>query len=373
MLPAAAQSETAAQQGILRVATWGGAYGDAQKSTVLEPAEKALKVEIKQIPAERGIPAVDTADVLEVSQADLIAGCAKGKLAKLGAIDLKPGAQGEAAADDFIAGGLSECGVASFAWSSLFLFDRAKFTKRIPTRLADIFDTKRFPGKRAIFKRAENLFEFLAVANGAAAGTVYVDLADREKLDDVMARLQGLLPHIIWVETPKQGLEALSSGQASIAMGYSGRAFRKTIAGRFAAIWDVHVFDYSSWAISANARDPKLGKSFIALATSPEYLAAQSRLWPYGPMRKSAAAAVGRHSMLDIALAGYMPTTPERLAGGVQFDAAFWAKNSAKLNDRITALLEGFRLGVRVPPPTRRPEPPSPTKPAEGATATGTN
>ena len=170
-----------------------------------------------------------------------------------------------------------------------------------------------------------------------------------------MRKLAAALPEIVWVENQSEALDTLGRGEAAFAMGYSGRAFRKIIAGDLMAMWDVHIYDFTSWAISAQSSNPKLAASFITLATSPNYLAAHARLWPYGPMRRSAVEMVGQHDILNIPLESYLPTSRQRIERGIRHDAAFWAKHSAILNDRLNALLEGFPLGLRVPPPVRRP------------------
>ncbi|MDH3582568.1 MAG: extracellular solute-binding protein, partial [Hyphomicrobiales bacterium] len=232
-----------------------------------------------------------------------------------------------------------------------------KFKKRKPGRLADVFNIKRFPGKRAFQRSPDGLLEMFLMANGTPRDQVYEKLSDRKQRDDTFKALEALLPHIVFVDSAGEALEELESGAVVFSIGYSGRAFRKTIAGNIRAIWDGHVYDHGSWAISSNANDRSLAKDFISLATSPQLMAAQARLWPYGPMRKSAAALVGRHARLDIELAPFMPTSEIRLNAGLRRDATFWAENRERLEDRLAALREGFPLGVRVPPPPRKPAP----------------
>ena len=366
--PAFAQDGKGSQpsgQQQLSVAAWPGAYGAAQEKAILAPAAETLAISLKRLEAKRD-ELVD-ADVVEVTQAELLKGCANGQLAKFDAAKLQSSANGKAASTDFLDGAVSECGVGSFAWSALLLIDRSKF-KSAPETVADVFDTKRFKGKRAFIKKAENLFEFAAIATGSMPEIVYADLQNPLRLQSIMQRLEAMLPSIVWVDSQSAALEKLGTGEAAFAMGYSGRAFRKIIAGNIAALWDAHVYDFTSWAISAKTQMQDLAARFIALATSPDYLTAQARIWPYGPMRKSAAETVGKHTVLDIALAPYIPTSSTRLSQAIRHDAVFWAKHGPTLNDRLAALLEGFPLGQRVPPPGRRPKPTS----AEDAALTDT-
>ena len=354
-----------AEKRSLRIASWGGAYGQAQIKAIIQPAEEKLSVAIKRIELTEKNPTDRNADVLELRQKALLRGCKKGEYLRRDEISLAPSQDGTAPEADYLTGGLSDCGVASFAWSSLFLFDRSKFKKRKPTKLSDVFDVKRFKGKRAFLRKSDNLIEMLTVATlkGASPQTVYDDLSIRKNRDKVFARLEALLPHIVWVDTPSDALAKLESGEVRFAAGFSGRAFRKTIAGNFAAIWDGHVYDYLSWAISSQAENKDIAKKFVELATSPDRLADQAKQWPYGPMRKSAVAGVGRHATLDLELAPFMPTSTLRISQGIRRDAVFWEERGDRLNDRLAALLEGFPKGVRIPPPPRKPAPPPPAPP----------
>ncbi len=345
----------------LRIASWGGAYGQAQLAAIIKPAEKELSVTIQRVELSESKPVDQSADVLELRQDSLLHGCQKGDYLRRSEIQLAPSQDGAAPEADYLTGGLSNCGVASFAWSSLILFDRSRFKKRKPTRLSDVFDIRRFKGKRAFLRKPENLFEMLAVVTlkGTSSATVYEDLATRDNRDKVFARLEALLPHIVWVDTPSEALAKLESGDVIFAAGFSGRAFRKTIAGNISALWDGHVYDYLSWVVSNQAQNKELAKKFVELATSPARLAEQAKQWPYGPMRKSAAAKVGRHATLDLELAPFMPTSQIRLPQGLRRDAAFWDEHGERLSDRLAALFEGFPRGVRVPPPPRKPPPPA--------------
>ena len=349
-----AEINTATQKQ-LQIATWGGAYGEAQQTAILAPAAEKLSIAIIRKEAKRNEAAAT--DVAEVTQAELLKGCADGRFAKLDVSQLQPDTSLEAVKEDFFDGALTECGVASLAWSALILVNQAKFKSRVPKSVRDVFDTKRFPGKRAFIQKPENLFEFAAFATGSSLQTVYTDLQDPDRIHEIMERLDTMLPDIVWVDSQSAALEKLASGEAAFAMAYSGRAFRKIVAGKVAALWDAHVYDFTSWAISSKASNPALAVAFVALAISPDYLAAQARIWPYGPMRQSAVEKVGRHGLLDIELAPYLPTSRIRRAQAIRHNAVFWTKHKAVLGNRLKALLEGFPSGQRPVLPVVRPEP----------------
>ena len=189
----------------LQIATWGGAYGEAQQTAILAPAAEKLGVAIIRKEAKRNV--VAATDVSEVTQAELLKGCADGRFAKLDVSQLQPDTSLEAIKEDFFDGALTECGVASLSWSALILVNQAKFKSRVPKSVRDVFDTKRFPGKRAFIQKPENLFEFAAFATGSSSQTVYADLQDPARIQEIMKRLDTMLPDIVWVETQSEALE----------------------------------------------------------------------------------------------------------------------------------------------------------------------
>ena len=79
---------------------------------------------------------------------------------------------------------------------------------------------------------------------------------------------------------------------------------------------------------------------FVSFATSTEGLAGQSSWIAYGPPRKSSLALIGAHAEDPrIDMASHMPTTPERLAKGLQNDYEFWADYNDELEQRFNAWL----------------------------------
>ena len=212
-VPAAAQSTVEKKN--LRVASWGGAYGQAQLRAIIQPAKQSLAIDIQRVELNDSRPVDQTADVLELRQVALLQGCEKGEFLRREEITLAPSKDGASPETDFLAGGLSDCGVASFAWSSLILFDRSKFKEQKPNKLSDVFDVKRFKGKRAFLRKPENLIEILALATlkGVSPQTIYSELSERENRDKVYARLEAFLPHIVWVDSPSEALAKLDTDQ----------------------------------------------------------------------------------------------------------------------------------------------------------------
>lgn len=345
----------------LVVASWSGAYGEAQRQAIIEPVSRNLGIEIVRKGAGAG---TGDADVQELDQSGLLAACKAGKVIELNdALNSQP--------QDFLTKAAGKCGVPTFAWSSLLIANTEAMKKlarrryRMPNRIEHLIDTKRYPGKRALLRQPQRILEMLLLADGVPRGELYARLATRQGQDRAFELLEQLNKHILWVDGPKEAMLALDSGQATLAMSYSGRAFRRLIASQLQPIWDGHIMDFASWAISAQSRRPEEAKRFILAATTPESLAAQARLWPYGPMRRSALTLARRHALLDTDLEPFMPTSQLRYAQGIVLSARFWADEGDNLQKRFEDWQNGVPLGIRVPVPRQAPPPPLPPVPRQ--------
>jgi len=341
---------------VIRIESWAGAYGKAQEIAVLSPLRKALGFSFEKIARTSGMAFSPNTDVVEVDQATLYKGCASGKFLSLGDLFLHPARDGTPTNEDFLPGALSKCGVGTFAWSALIVADSTKFKRRQPKTLQDVFNARRFRGKRAFLTNTPYIITMTALASGISPAEVYQSLETREGADRAFSKLESLRRHIIWADSPKVALSLLDAGTATMAMSFSGRTFRRTITGHLRTIWDGHIYDFASWAIPVGTKHHNEAKRFIAAATTTDRLATQATHWPYGPMRKSAIALATHHALIDLPLAPHLPTSGTRLKAGVRFDAAFWARNQAYYKARLDAFREGFKYGVRIPIPARAPE-----------------
>ena len=306
--------------------------------------------------------AFDGADAAELDQATLLEACRSGKVVKLD--DLA------GPSVDFFGGVANSCGIPTFAWSSLLIANgdaMKKLTKRRyrePSRLRDLLDTKGFPGKRALVRGPQRVLEMMLLADGVATKDLYEILSTRSGQDRAFELLDALSSEVLWVDGSQEALLALDEGAATMAMIYSGRAFRRLIASRLVPIWDGHIIDFASWAIAADSPRKPDAKRFVKAATSAQSLAAQARIWPYGPMRRSALALARRHELLDTELDEFLPTSDVRFAQGVILDPAFWSKHGTELKERFDAWQSGVPMGIRVPIPVKAPPPPMPPPPS---------
>jgi putative spermidine/putrescine transport system substrate-binding protein len=115
-------------------------------------------------------------------------------------------------------------------------------------------------------------------------------------------------------------------------------------------IWDGQIYDLDLWAIPKSAKNKDGALRFIAFATDPARLAAQARLIAYGPMRKSALPLVGKHPVIPVEMAAFLPTAPDNFKKVLKFDEAWWETNGAALTSRFEAWRGPLAPGQGKPP-----------------------
>ncbi|HRD77477.1 MAG TPA: extracellular solute-binding protein, partial [Hyphomicrobiaceae bacterium] len=169
---------------------------------------------------------------------------------------------------------------------------------------------------------------------------IYKVLSTPEGLKRAIDEVRVLAPHAVWWDNAAGAIAHLRSGQAAIALAYSGRAFQEfATTPAIATLWDGQVYDLNYWAVPKSARHKDAAWEFVAFATAPERLAATARHFPYGPARRSAVGLVGRHAVLGIELASHLPTAPANMTRALRFDAAWWAENEARVTDLFNAMI----------------------------------
>ncbi len=344
----------------LSVATWGGAYGQSQEAALFEPFAKKTGTAITTEIYDGSLAKLKTMiggrnasiDVIDVSAGTLNALCSDGLLEKIEPSSLSAAPDGPSVEEDFLAGGLSTCGVASVAWSTAIAFDRKAFRKGQPTQISALLDKARFPGKRALPNNARRTLELALLADGVPPESVYSELGTEAGANRAFAALDKIKKDILFWDNAGQPISWLLEKKVVMAAGYSGRIFRAAIGNRqrIGVLWAGQIYDVDAWAIPKTAKNKKGAMRFIKFATEPAQLAAQARLIAYGPMRKSAVPLVGRHPVINVEMQDFLPTAPDNFKKALKFDEAWWTKNGKALSKRFAAWRAGIKKDTKPEP-----------------------
>jgi len=317
---------------VLTVTTWPGAYGRAQAAALMRPfaADRRIDVHIAQWDGALDdlVRAVRTksyrGDVIDFELPTAIAACRQGLLEPIDSASLPPGADATPPEKDFVPGAIGPCWVGSVVYSHLVVFAPNRFAGAAPTAMADFFDLKKFPGRRALRRGSAKFnLEMALLADGVAPADVYRTLATTAGLSRALARLDTIRDAIIWTNGAGEGLDLVKSGQAAFATALNGDVFDAQLHGFHpGVIWDRQLYELDVFGVPKGDPKKEMAMDFIRYATGSAPLAGVADWVALGPARRSALALVGDNPELKTPMQGASPTAHFDTAFAV--DDAFW-------------------------------------------------
>lgn len=328
----------------LTIATWGGSYEQAQQLALFDPFEKKTNVRIntQYYGGETALlKSNHLPDIIDMTMDSALLACDQKLIKKL---DIDSILKTKNARYDFTKGSLLPCGIAHLSYSTLIAYDERSFSGEKPQTIADFFDIKRFPGKRAIQKQPTEILEWALIAEGAPIDQVYDLLSTERGMRLAFRRLDSIKDHLIWWSNPKEPAALLKSGKAVMASGYNGRFFDAQVQGApISMLWDAHIVDWNVWVIpqdkekitQSSKNKEKLIHDFIRFVTRPKSMARLAKHIPYGPSRKSALKQIGLHPEKGFSMRDHLPTAPHHLKRALFRDAKWYARTSSLRKSRF--------------------------------------
>ncbi|MFQ5755688.1 MAG: ABC transporter substrate-binding protein [Acidiferrobacterales bacterium] len=334
----------------LTVVSWGGAYTNSQVQAYHKPFTAKTGIKINSEDYNGGLAQVKAQvesgnvawSLVDLELGDVIRGCDEGLLETIDPSILPPAPDGTPATKDFIEGTLSECGVGTIVWSTIVAYDANAFKgKAAPKTLKDFFDTKKFPGKRALRKNPRVNLEWALMADGVPSEKVYETLSTPAGVERALKKLSTIKKDLVWWEAGAQPPQLLADGEVIMTSAYNGRIFNAQVKENkpFEIIWDGQVWDIDLWGIPKGAKNMKTILEFVKFSTDTQRLADQAKYISYGPVRKSSAPLVSKYAGTDIDMKPHMPTTVKNFKTALQNDFQFWADNQDELNERFNTWL----------------------------------
>jgi putative spermidine/putrescine transport system substrate-binding protein len=336
-------------QADVTVMSWGGSYGAAQTEGHLKPFTAATGIATTMVDSDNPATPIKamveannvTVDVASLEYADAIRLCDEGVLEPIDPAILPPGNDGTPALEDFLPGAVTECGVSTDIWATIFAYDTTKFPNGGPTTAADFFDLEKFPGKRGLRKGAKAVLEFALMADGVPPAEVYAVLGTPEGVDRAFAKLDTIKSEIVWWEAGAQPPQLLADGEVVMSTAYNGRIFGAAIGeGKpFQIVWDAQIYENEMYVIPKGAPNKEEALQFIAYATSTDGLRQQAQHISYGPPRKSSLLEPLIFNDGKTEMAPHLPTNPANLSNALESNWEFWVDRDAELNERFNAWL----------------------------------
>jgi putative spermidine/putrescine transport system substrate-binding protein len=325
----------------MTVVSFGGAYGAAQQKYMLDPYMKATGNKLLFENYSGGIAEIKAQvesgkilwDVVDIEVIDLERACSEGLLEVFPHDTLPPGDDGTPAREDFSPEALaSECGVGNIVWTVLYAYSDKTIKGGQPNTIQDLFDTKKFPGKRALRKRPQVNMEWALMADGVPRDKIYATLATPEGQKRAFDKLGSIKSDIVWFDSWSQAPQLLNDGGAVMVQSANGRIFDaiKKDKKPFQMVWDNHVFDLDVWSIVKGTKKKAMAEEFIRFATRSKPESGMQDL-AYGPTRKSS------YAYIDKAMIEQLPSA--HLDVGLQASSVFWADYGESLGEKFNEWL----------------------------------
>ncbi|WP_158965726.1 extracellular solute-binding protein [Chachezhania sediminis] len=340
----------------MTIVSWGGAYQSSQVNAYSDPY-KAKNDGLEVVWDESSAQAVSklraqseagniTWDLVDVEAADAIRLCDEGLAMEIDPDeDLAAAPDGTSAEDDFGDMLVSDCFIPQIVFSTTFGYrtDMVPDGVEPPTSACDVFDTEKYPGKRALNKQPIANMEWALLCDGVAYEDVYDALETDEGVERALAKLGTIKDDTIWWTASAQTPELLASGEIFMGSAYNGRLFSAIEEKKqpIGMAWDWQMFDLDGWIIPAGLPEDRLArvKDFVMFATDTQRLADQAKYISYGPARASSAPLVGKHATLGIEMAPHMPTDPNNAENTFVNNYDWWADHRDDLDAKFQAWL----------------------------------
>ena len=348
LIASGAYAASEAANRTITVATWGGPYEHSQRKAYFEPftTKTGIRVETARYGGgldelRRQVGSGEIAwDLLDMTMADNRAACNQGLLEPIDHSMLLPALDGTPAAEDFVDGALTECGVSQIVYAMVVAYNRDAFPGERPARMKDVFDTRRFPGKRALQKLPEANLEWALRSYGVPREDLYQLLSTERGLRLAFERLDSIRDQVVWWTAIEQPVELLAGGEVVIASQYNGRLFDAAVihGHPIEIVWDAQIYELGSWGVPKGTPHLDEVLEFIRFATGTRPLADQSKYISYGPARRSSMQLVSTHEKTGVDMRPHLPTSPANFETAILKDTEWYGS----LYDRIKARFDAW-------------------------------
>ncbi|HKS15492.1 MAG TPA: polyamine ABC transporter substrate-binding protein [Pseudomonas sp.] len=219
---------------------------------------------------------------------------------------------------------INDHGVGAFLYSFVLGWNESKLGgATAPENWAAMFDTAKYPGKRAMYRwPSPGALEVALLADGVTPDKLYpLDL------DRAFRKLDSIKKNIVWWSGGAQSQQLLASGEASIGQFWNGRVLALQDDGAPVAMnWKQNLVMADYLVIPKGAKRKDAAMKFVAFATGAKPQADFSNSIPYAPVN------VDSLALLTPKMAPNLPTAHTK--DQINLDLAYWAKNGPAIAAR---------------------------------------
>ncbi|WP_012070184.1 ABC transporter substrate-binding protein [Marinomonas polaris] len=218
---------------------------------------------------------------------------------------------------------VSDYGIGSFYFSFILAYNKSKLSSAEPQDWNALFDTKTYPGKRALYKwPSPGVLELALLADGVSAANLYpLDL------DRAFKKLDTIKKDIVWWGGGAQSQQLIASGEVSMGQFWNGRIFSLQADGLpIGNSWKQNLVMSDFLVIPKGAKNKDAAMKFLAYSSSAQGQADFATITAYSPVNTKSEA------LLDKGLSAYLPTN--YTADQVSLNYQYWAENGPQIAQR---------------------------------------
>lgn len=320
--------------GEIRIATFGGTMQETQRRAYFEPFEKHAGIKVRDF---AGADVTKVKAMVETGNVewDLVQ-LSRGTVMNL----QKRGDYFEKIDYGLVDAGVEpayrfEYGLEMLVWAQVMAYRTDALKGAVPQGWTDFWDTRKFPGERALVGAGggnQPELEFALMAAGVPPESVYpIDL------DKAFASYDKIKKDVIkWWETGAVPIQLLTDREVVMTSVWNGRMAALQQAGVPAAIsWSQGLLKRDCWAVPKGAKNRANAMKFIAYSTMPIPQARVSLLIPYGFVNSKSADYVPPERLQ------VLPSAPAIKSQLVPYNYDWWVDN----RDAVTGRFNKWLLG----------------------------
>ncbi|TIR94192.1 MAG: ABC transporter substrate-binding protein, partial [Mesorhizobium sp.] len=216
----------------------------------------------------------------------------------------------------------NEHAVGSFYYSFVLAWNKGAVSGE-PTSWADMFDTKKFPGKRTFYKwSAPGVIEIALLADGVPADKLYpLDL------ERAFKKLDTIKSDIVWWGGGAESQQLIASGEAAFGQLWNGRVFALEKDGADVGVsWNQNLTAADVLVVPKGAKNKDSAMKFLAAATSPAGQAKFAEASGYAPINTKAKAEMPADVVKGLPDA--------HVEGQINLDMNYWAEHRDEIATR---------------------------------------
>jgi putative spermidine/putrescine transport system substrate-binding protein len=180
--------------------------------------------------------------------------------------------------DKFLPGLAHKYRVGADFEGSVLVYNKEQF--KTPVKgLAALFDTQKYPGKRALRKFvASGIIEAALIADGVNPKQLYpLDLPRAFK------KLDAIKDQIVWWDGGAEAVQLMTSGETPLGLLWLSAAVTSMKSAPVDTEWTNWIPDNAWWAVPKGSKNAEAAMKAIEFFTQPENQATFSSYLPYAP------------------------------------------------------------------------------------------